>query len=270
MTVRTQRFAAAGPAPALEVRNFAGSVTVDGREDASEVTVEVEPLDSAAEGQLDRVEVSASESRIRVSAPERRLWRSPSFAVRIVAPAGIDARVETASASADLRGRLGRVRLTTASGDASVEACASLKVRTASGDTRADSVDGRATVGAASGDVRIGRVGTGVDVRTASGDVSVDESTGDVAVGTASGDVSIGTVHSGAVKVRTASGDVEIGVVPGQRVWLELSSVSGRMDSQLAGEDPEDMAGADEPAAVTLSLKSMSGDLRIRRAATAE
>jgi hypothetical protein len=65
--------------------------------------------------------------------------------------------------------------------------------------------------------------------------------------------------------VKTVSGDIEVGVVPGLRVWLDLSSLSGRMESQLDGDDP--IAG-DGPAQLTIALRSVSGDQRIRRAAS--
>ena len=67
----------------------------------------------------------------------------------------------------------------------------------------------------------------------------------------------------GAVQIKTVSGDSAVGVVPGLRVWLDLSSVSGRIVSQLDEGGP----AADGPAALTLALRSVSGDLRIHRTA---
>jgi Putative adhesin len=268
MPARTSRFPVPGGTPALEIRNPAGSVLVEGRDGAGEVVVEVEPLDAGAEQLLDRVVVSAADGHVRVVAPERRLFRGASYAIRVLTPARTATRVETASADTECTGPLGDVRVASAGGDVTVESCTSLKVRTASGDTSVGGVDGRATVGTASGDIGVRRVGGGLDARSASGDVVVGEASGDLSVGTASGQVRVGAVSSGTVRVRTASGDVEVGVVPGLRVWLDLSSMSGRMDSQLDEEGPED-AGTTEPATVSLSLRSMSGALRVRRAATA-
>jgi len=82
-------------------------------------------------------------------------------------------------------------------------------------------------------------------------------------VHTASGDVWVGAATGGAVEAKTASGDVTVGVVAGLRVWLDLSSVSGRMDSELA----DDGATGDGPPALTLALRSVSGDMRIHRSA---
>jgi hypothetical protein len=261
---RTQHFPVGGDAASLEVHNPAGSVTVDAVADAPEFVVAIEPLDGAAEQLLDQVDVVHSGSRLRVAAPERRLWRSPRFAVRVTVPCGTAARVAVASAATDLRGRLGAVEVTSASADGVVEHCSELQVRTASGDTRVGTVTGSATIGTASGGVRVQSVGAGLRVRTASGDVEVGAAAGEVSVNTASGDVGIDRIAGGEVRVKTASGDISLGVVPGLRVWLDLSSVSGRMQSAL----DEDDTGADGgPAQLTLSVRSVSGDQRIRRSA---
>jgi hypothetical protein len=66
------------------------------------------------------------------------------------------------------------------------------------------------------------------------------------------------------VQVKTVSGDASVGVTPGLRVWLDLSSVSGRMGSEL-DDDPAD----DGPPQLTLTMRSVSGDLRIHRTAGA-
>jgi hypothetical protein len=49
-------------------------------------------------------------------------------------------------------------------------------------------------------------------------------------------------------------------------VWLDLSSISGRMTSQLDGDDA---AAGNDPAQVTISVRTVSGDLRVRPAAVA-
>src|SRR4051794_3533775 len=131
MDLRTHRFPVGAGAPAVEIRNPAGSVSLDAVEGTPEYLVEIEPLDSAAEENLDAVEVRVLGSRLRVVAPERRLFRSGSFAVRVTAPSGAAARVAVASADTRLTGDLGRVELTSASGDFVVEACADLQLRSA-------------------------------------------------------------------------------------------------------------------------------------------
>jgi DUF4097 and DUF4098 domain-containing protein YvlB len=266
--IRTHTFPVGVGDPAVEVRNPAGSVTVDAREGVAEYLVEVEPRDSAAEQNLDRIDLFLIGSRLRVAVPERRLLRSGSFAIRVTVPTGTAARVAVASADADLHGGLGKVELTSASGDCTVEACDELQLRTASGDARIGAVAGRATIGTASGDLRVESVGRGLQARTASGDVDVDEAAGDVSVTTASGDVQIDRISGGTVGVKTVSGDVSLGVVPGLKVWLDLSSLSGRVESHLDSDlgDGDDDASGEAPTQLTLSVRTVSGDQRILRA----
>lgn len=262
MAIRTQRFPIGDGAPAVEIRNPAGSVTVEVVDGTTEFAVEVEPLDDAADQLLDRVDVAVLGSRLRVAVPERRvLFRSPAFAVRATVPSGSAARVAVLSADTALHGPLGRLELTTASGEVAVESCEALQLRTASGDARIGRIAGSATVGSASGDLRIDSLGGALEARTASGDVTVGEAAGDLSIGTAAGDVRVDRATSGAVRVRTVSGDVSVGVAPGLRVWLDLSSVSGRMDSQLTEDD--EAAGTD-PAELSIAVQSVSGSARIR------
>ena len=265
MSVRHHATAVTGPPPRIEVRNAAGSVTVEAIEGAEQIGVFVEALDDAAEQLLDRVEIDDSPTRLRVVTPERRLLRTPAFAVRITTPADTAARIAVASADAELIGRFGALEVTGASGDLVVEHGTDVHVRTASGDARIGTVTGRASIGSASGDVRVGRADGTVQLRTASGDASIESTSGDVTISTASGDVTVGAASGGSVNVKTVSGDAEVGVVPGLRVWLELSSVSGRMGSQLEDDGP----AGDEPPALTLTMRSVSGDMRIHRSAAA-
>jgi hypothetical protein len=272
MPVRTHIAAVPGPPPRIEVRNPAGSVTVDAVEGAQQLEVRVEPLDAAAEELLDRVEVDVRDAesdavptRVRVVVPERRLLRTPRFAVRITTPPGAAARIAVASAGAELTGRFGDLELTSASGDLDVEHADDVHARTASGATRIGTIEGRASVASASGDIRVGRAHGTVQLRTASGDASVEQTAEHVTISTASGDATVGAATGGNVQIKTVSGDASVGVVPGLRIWLELSSVSGRLDSQLDDDGDAD----DGPAGLSLSLRSVSGDMRIHRTAAA-
>jgi hypothetical protein len=273
MSVRKHVAVVTGPPPRIEVRNPAGSVTVEAVEGAEQLEVRVEPLDAAAEQLLDRVDIDVraadpervdSPTRVRVTVPERRLLSTPAFGVRITTPAGAAARIAVASADVELIGPLGQLQLTGASGDLTAEYCTDLQLRTASGDARIGTVDGRSAIRSASGEVRIGRANGALLLRTASGDVSVEENTGTASISTASGDVTVGAAAGGAVQVKTVSGNTSVGVVPGQRVWMDVSSLSGRMDSQLDEDEP-----TNGPPDLTLTMRSVSGDVRIHRSAVA-
>jgi hypothetical protein len=270
MSIHQQVPVVAGPPPRIEVRNPAGSVAVRGVEGAEHLEVEVEPLDDVAEQLLDRVEVDLragdadSPARLRVVVPERRLLRTPAFAVRITTPSGAAARIAVASADVELTGRLGTVDLSGASADVAVEQAGDVHLRSASGDARVGLM-AAGSIASASGGIRVGRASGPLQLRTASGDVSVEQAAADLTVSTASGDVTVGATSGGAVQVKTVSGDASVGVTPGLRVWLDLSSVSGRLNSQLEDDGVE----GDGPPQLTLTMRSVSGDLRIHRTAAA-
>jgi Putative adhesin len=272
MSVRSERSAAGSTPPVIDVRDPAGSVTIEAVEGAEDLEVRVEALDPAADDLLHRVQIDLTPpseghpARLRVSVPEPRLFRTPSFAVHVTTPAGARARVAVASADAAVRGRMGPLELTSASGDLGADHCTALQLRSASGDARIGTVTGEAVLGSASGELRIDRVQGALKARTASGDVSVGAATGTIGVTTASGEVSIGELGEGRLKVKSVSGDVTVGVVPGLRVWLDLSSVSGRMDSQLDDDGRTPGEGAPQ---LSISIRSVSGDQSILRAAGA-
>jgi DUF4097 and DUF4098 domain-containing protein YvlB len=249
----------------LEIRNPAGSTTIEADPAADEVVIEVQALNSSAEETIDRLDLIVTRGQVRVSVPERRLLRTPSFAITVTTPPGGDVTVTGASATTSLRGPMGEVTVTSSSGDLGVEQCTELHARSASGDVRAGRVEGRAEVGNASGDVRISAAGGAVSVRTASGDVLLGSVGTDATVKTASGDVRVDRAASGSLRLVTVSGDVTVGVVPGLRVWLDVQTVSGRMRSELDDEGP--VAGG-EAAQLSVVLQSVSGDMRLRRAAT--
>jgi DUF4097 and DUF4098 domain-containing protein YvlB len=271
MSIHQQVPVVAGPPPRIEVRNPAGSVTVRAVEGAEQLEVEVEPLDDAAEQLLDRVEVDLragdadSPARLRVAVPERRLLRTPAFAVRITTPSGAAARIAVASADVELTGSLGELEVTSASGDVDVEHGTEVHVRTASGESRIGTVEGRASIASASGDIRIGRGQNLLKLRTASGDVSVDHAGDATTIKTASGDVTVGAAAGEMLQVQTASGDISVGVPPGLRVWLDLHTLSGRMSSDLE----EEGSNADGRPDLTLTLESVSGRIRIGRTTAA-
>jgi len=271
MSVHEQVPVAAGRPPRIEVRNAAGSVTVEALESTEQLAVWVEALDETAEALLDRVEVDIREgdagapARLRVTVPERRVLRTPAFAVRVSTPPGAAARVAVASAHVELTGSLGELQLTSASGTVAVERGTDVHVRTASGDAVCATIEGDGSIATASGDIRIGRGLRRLKLRTASGEVAVEHACGPTTIKTASGAVTIGAAAGGVVQAQTVSGDVTVGVPAGRRVWLDLHSVSGRMTSDLEEEGP----GADGTPDLTLNLESVSGRLRIGRTSPA-
>lgn len=248
----------------VAVSNATGSVELR-CEDVADTTVVVEYKRGSDDDLVARTKVSHEGGRVRVEVPSKRWGSTPRVDVRITAPLG--SRLVARIASADVRcsGRLSGLAVTGASGDVWAEQVdGDARLELASGDVRLESVTGAALVRTASGDVQVERAGSG-DLQTASGDVLVGSVAGGLEVRTASGDVRIGEAATGAVEVNTASGDIALGVRRGTAVHLDLSSHSGDLRSELTVED----AAPTDGAALELRLHSISGDIQVRRGATA-
>ena len=182
---------------------------------------------------------------------------------RLVAnvPIGTDVEIDSTSGGVRLIGRLGAVRVRTASGDVEVDSAARLDLTTASGDLSCAEVGGDTAVSSVSGDCRVKVVGGSLDATLTSGDLRVDECAGDVAVGSTSGDVRIDRCCGTAIAVRSISGDVSVGLPTGIRVEADISTLSGR----AVLPDPSTASVAGDRRSVRLQLKTVSGDIRVER-----
>jgi DUF4097 and DUF4098 domain-containing protein YvlB len=244
----------------------AGSVAVSG-EQTDMITVKVTPARPDSQSLLDQVQVTFDHGRLTITGLEERGFfrRHTGLDLTVTAPAGSDCEARTASADVACVGDLG-----------------ALTVRTASGDVTASSARGRLTVKTASGDVTVGEAGSDLDIDTVSGDAQVSSVRGDLWAKTVSGDVMIGScdgsvtasttsgdVHlrdcsSGLVEMASISGDLTIAVRRGLGVYLDLSTMSGSVRSDL---DAGETAGAadEQQAMLTVKCRTISGDIVIRK-----
>jgi DUF4097 and DUF4098 domain-containing protein YvlB len=166
-----------------------------------------------------------------------------SLTVSVEVPEGSSCLVHTASADVICTGEL-----------------SALDAHTASGDLIAERVSGLAGVVTASGDVQVGAA-TEARVETASGDVRIERADGAVTVRTASGDVWIAQTSGHRTEVKSSSGDISVAVARGIGVYLDLSSLSGTVSSEL---DPVAEGGG---ADMTVQCRTISGDVQVLRAA---
>ncbi len=266
------------PGPArLRVRNPAGAVSIEATE-TSETTVELEALrdDDATRIAIERttVEQSGNEITIEIGTGEKGFgigpaWisfgRTPQVGVRIRCPEGSHVDFATASADLTARGRLGDFEAKSASGDVTVEDVGELRFHTASGDVRANLVDGEARLQTVSGDVRLGTVRRAVSASLVSGDLMLGAGEADVEVKSVSGDLRVDAVRQGRIRLQSVSGDVRLGVRPGARLKIDASSTSGDISSEfdVADRPSEAPAGAE----ASLQVKTVSGDVELVRAA---
>ena len=273
----------------LRVRLASGRVVVT-TSDEPRTTVDLVPHGRGGDDRVENVDVSVAEHRrghvITVEEKDRIRWGpiritwGGDVEVRIACPVGAD--LDLSGGSTDLRvdGSLNEVSARSASGDIRLgTVTGELQLKTASGDVSVDAVEEEGTVVTVSGDVDIGRTERALDVRSVSGDVEVGEVRDALTVASTSGDVDLRDVEAGEVRIQTISGDARIAVARGTRVWIDATSVSGDLRSDLgisdsvtpSDEAPEQGSSETEGAAgevVPLHVKTVSGDVAIVRAAT--
>ena len=258
---------------ALDVEVPGGEVSV-ATWDEPRVDVDVRPargddasVAAAAETRVELVERGGGyEVSIRVpKQPGRRFFsRGPELDVKIRCPQDADVELTTQSADLDGTGRLGDVGVRSASGDVRVGDVGELSFTTASGDLDAGTVAGSLSVKSASGDVSVRAVVGAASVNTVSGDARLGETQGLASVTSVSGDVELDAVAAGA-RLNSVSGDLHVAARRGLALWIDAQSVSGSVTSDLdvGGDEGEAEGGI----RVELRARSVSGDIRITRAA---
>lgn len=223
----------------LRLRIPDGSVTVTAAQTAT-ATVTLDANGPFGGGEAAGTRVEFDHDTLSVLAPDHA-----SLTATVELPQGSSCTMHTASADVRCHGHLG-----------------ALDIHTASGDVHAEQASGAAVIVTASGDVFLGE-GTDIDVKTASGDIALGHASGAIAVKTASGDVAVAEASGIRTEVMTTSGDISVAVAPGTGVYMDLSSLSGTVRSDL---DPAEETSA---ADMTVHCRSISGDVQVSRAAAA-
>lgn len=262
----TWDFACSDPIDA-NVSLASGSVTVTAAP-TDVVTVRVgrgRPGDRAEGDQVDNdVTVDFADRHLVVSEPPRRGfgWRSKDLHITISMPAGSRSAVQAASAKVTCRGEYGALDIRTASGRIEAQTVhGPAEISTMSGHVQiAEAAEVNAQT--ASGSLRVAHAAGDVNARTASGPISIGSADGSVIARTASGGIFVGRVARGRADLTSVSGDIDVKVAPGTGVFLDLSSLSGRVTSDLAASDQ------DGNAHLRLRCQAVSGSVQVSRAAS--
>jgi DUF4097 and DUF4098 domain-containing protein YvlB len=274
--MRLERFETPG---GVSLHFALGSADVDlasWEHDATEIEIEGRRDDDATRAAIEELTVEheprAGGHVVTVREPRQKGFgfriRDPRIRVRVRCPEG--AAVTVGAGSSDVRtdGTFGSVEIKTGSGDVVLRGrVRATRVTSASGDVALDVGEERVSVTTASGDVRVGRADGELLVNTVSGDVEIERATAGATVQSVSGDARLSWVGGGHVRVQTVSGDATVALAPGVGVWLDVSSVSGDVSSDLELEDAP--AGPEATGVVELRAKSVSGDLHVTRAVAA-
>ncbi|MGS0684098.1 DUF4097 family beta strand repeat-containing protein [Nakamurella sp. GG22] len=201
--------------------------------------------------------------------PARNGWKS-SFTVHVTAPLNSGIRIQSQSADVSVTGRAERLEARTASGEVRVDDVTGPSVvQTASGDIQIRTT-GSCDLRSASGEIRARAVTGEAVAHSTSGDVELDATGGNVNARTVSGEIRVLDLTAGRAELTTVSGDVEIGLHAGSLAAVDLSTVSGRTDTDLPVSDDAPAEQDDDALRLELKVKTTSGDIRIRRAATAQ
>lgn len=271
---------------AVTIDMAAGSVRVVAS-DRTDTVVDVRPHNDASDADVRaaaETSVDYTGGRLTVKGPKswvRSMFSGagPAIDVAVELPTGSSLELRSWSeVAAD--GRLGAVDVRTALGDIRLEATGELQAKTSMGDITVGRVDGGADVDTSAGAVRIGRIdGSAVakasagglsigevagDLRlhTSHGDITVERTLASLVAKTAAGDIRVGELVRGRAELATSYGNLTVGVHEGTAAWLDVSSKTGRVRSELNASD----APGEADETVQIRAHTQYGDILVRRA----
>jgi hypothetical protein len=239
--------------------------------------------DPVARAWIAEAEISQSGDEIVVRVHKRGLslfGLGGGVEALVSVPLDSAARLTTGSGNIETIGRLGEVSAESGSGRVHLDDCAEARARTGSGDIVIASTSGSANAKTGSGRISIGKVGGNARITSGSGSAELVEAAGDARLTTASGNIEIGQAGDsleafaasgnvqvrradhGRVQAKTLSGRISVGVARGTAALLDISTMSGRVHSEL------ESGGAPGPGEkqVELVLNTMSGSVNLARA----
>lgn len=252
--------------------------------DRTDTVVEVAPSNPGREPDVaaaEQTRVDYSGGKLLVKGPKQRgNWRRVgSVDVTIDLPAGSELNASAAMGEFRAEGRLGKSRVTAASGHIRLDQTGPLRVSTAAGDIFVDHVTGDAEVATGSGELRIrtidgsgtiknsngetsvGSVSGDIRLNSANGDIIVDSAQTTVTAKTAHGNVRIRDVVRGSISLETAMGELEVGIREGTAAWLDVQAMVGNVRSTLAASDAPEHA----KDSVEVRARTGFGDILIHR-----
>lgn len=254
-----RQFTVSGPA-ALRVSNIRGRIDIrPGEEGLIQVTAVKGPGGDADRTAIEMEQEADGSVRIKTTFQKRWGWffdwRSPcpvTYTIRV--PRACSVKVRGVSCDTDLEGLQGE-----------------FDVKTVSGALRLRGLTGRVRAAGVSGAVYGEGLGGPLDVETVSGDVEMRQSSFPTVVGkSVSGTLLLEVLPGpGPYRFRSVSGRVDLAVPAGRGCAVEMSSVSGRLHTDLPitrtwGQERQ--RGSDiQGGGPAVSFSTVSGDLRVRQ-----
>lgn len=266
----THDFALTGPIN-LQARLGHGSLTVTARDDLTEAGVTLVPRSQDSDI-VERIVVELSDRTLMVTAPRPGgVFDLPIFGlcrdrdavdVSVTVPSGTPIKASSFTADVVVRGR-----------------CGSADIASGASDVTLDHVDGDLRLRYGAGNVSVQRVTGSVEARSGSGSARFGEIGGALRCGCGSGRVEVGTIHGlarfragsgdahlaavfGDVDVATGSGGLSVGLPEGRPARLDVTTGSGRVNSEL----PIVSVPTSKGRPIRVRARTGSGDIRLFRA----
>jgi DUF4097 and DUF4098 domain-containing protein YvlB len=251
----------------LHSETIAGSVTITAQP-TDTITVRVQSTRPSRRGEDEAdVHVEFADGRLEIIEPAHQGWirTGSDIDVMVTLPAGSRCSVRTVSADILCEGELGGLVAKTASGEIHADAVTGdVQVTTTSGRIDIEDAAARVTAKSASGAIEIGRAGGDLDVNTVSSKINIGKAGADANVRTASGRIRVGNLARGQADIATVSGEVKVYVAKGVGVYLDMSSLTGRVTSELEPTQASDQVD------LHLHCRSISGSVKVGRAELAD
>jgi DUF4097 and DUF4098 domain-containing protein YvlB len=221
--------------------------TVEGSVNASSPQL-LSAIDVRQDGDVLRIDCSRSAAHLRLAVPG---W--------------LGYAITSGSADVSISAPIRRSRIVSGSGDIAIAEAEDLTCSSGSGALNLGQLTGAgARLNTGSGDINVDRAHCPVSAKSGSGEVVVRELSGAaLQASSGSGDIDVPST-TGSVDLRSASGSLSVGVADNLPAWLDLSSVSGRIEIAL---EPIHQPAAGEPS-VSVRARTASGSITIHRAGT--
>ena len=250
-----------------------GSVTMEAVDGLTEATVELTPRQPDSDI-AERVEVTLRGNTLLVIAPREggvfdMLFSSNrgrlALDTVIRVPSGTPAKISTVSADVTARGRAGDLDIASGSATVDVEHVdGDLRLRYGSGHCTVERVTGSVTSRSGSGSVRFGRIDGNLNAGCGSAELTVTSIGGSVRSRAGSGRFTLARVN-GDVDLATGSGPMSIGLPAGLAARLDVTTGSGRVDSELPIHDRPGIS-VSKSRPITVRARTGSGDIHLFRA----
>jgi hypothetical protein len=250
-----------------------GSFVVNAHDGLTEATVTLVPRDKDSD-LLERTVVELRGRTLTVMTPRRggifdlgplggRARVHEAIDITVAVPSGTAVKLSAVTAALTVTGRSGSADVAAGSSTIGLgHVDGDLRLRFGTGTARVEQVSGSVEARSGSGDAHIGEIGGSLTSGCSRGDLSVAAVHGSVRVRTGSGTTSIGAVYSD-VDLASGSGPLAVGLPAGRTARLEVTTGSGRVNSELPVEDAPTAGGTP----ITLRARTGSGDIRVFRAA---